>query len=159
MTQGMRRAIASALVAACTTSCATTTSVVVPPCAERVEVEGQHDRAGRRLTFDHSLDPPWAVTEIVLERDGQQERLSAPHLRPDGGRLLVASVFGVLGAGLVAIAGYDLAVRGGAVDDDDGPFYAGVFGAAGLTLGALLGLTGWQPVYPSTLSAFCGEDD
>jgi len=140
------------------TSCATSSSLTVPGCAERLEVEGQHERRGGRLVFDHSLDPPWAVTEIVLQRDGQQETLRAAHLRPDGGRLLVASVFGVVGTGLLAIAGYEV-INSGQSIVDDGPFYAGVFGVSGIALATLLGLTGWQPVFPADIGRFCGPDD
>ncbi len=132
--------------------------MTLPTCAERVEIDGQHTRYGSRLVFDHSFDPPWAVTEFSLTRDGMTETIRAPHLRPDGGRLLAATLTGIVGAGLLIVAGYETGVNGRALTDD-GPFYAGVFGTLAAGTSVLLGLTGWQPVLPAEVRNYCGAND
>jgi hypothetical protein len=93
--------------------CATSSTITVPTCAERVEVEGEHVRLGNTLRFDHSLDPPWSSTELIIERDGEQRTVVIPNTRPDGGRLLVGSVLGLVGGAVVATAMWEVAVGGG----------------------------------------------
>ncbi len=106
---------------------------MIPSCADRVEFEGQHERAGRTLTLDHTLDPPWATTKFVLQGTEGSIVVQRPHVVPDvvhlaaGCGLAVAGcgvgLFGLLGAGPGVI------VAGGAL------------GAAG----AATALTGWRP--------------
>ena len=137
--------------------CATSSTITVPTCAERVEVEGEHVRLGNTLRFDHSLDPPWSSTELIIERDGEQRTVVIPNTRPDGGRLLAGSVLGLVGGAVVATAMWEVAVGGGTFEEE-GPFYGTVFGSTAVVAGGLLGLTGWQ-AQPVSFEGFCGPDD
>ena len=123
--------------------------MVLPSCAERVEVDGEHVRAGNTLQFDHSFDGPWTTTTLILERDGEQQTVSVPNTRPDGGRLVVGTV--------MLSAGYDVAVRGATLADE-GPFYGTVLGGTAVVVGGLLAATGWQ-AQPVSFEGFCGPAD
>lgn len=138
--------------------CATTSTLTVPRCAERVEIVGQHDRRGSTLVFDHSLDPPWSMTEVVLERDGERARvIQIPHTRPDPGRLFAGVVTTALGGAVTTSALWQL--QQGATLNDEGPFYGFVFGGTAVAVGALLSLTGWGPAAPASLASMCSDDD
>jgi hypothetical protein len=130
--------------------------LTIPPCADRLEVEGEHERVGRRLVFDHSFDLPFSRTEVSLKRDGHEETIQIWNNQPDGGRILVGAVAGIFGAVLWASAAYEVGLNGGAVTDE-GVWYSGVFGTAAIAVGALLSLTGWHPRAPSDIDEFCHE--
>jgi len=139
------------------TGCATSSTITVPSCAERVEVDGEHVRLGNTLRFDHSLDTPWSSTELIIERDGEQRTVFIPNTRPDGGRLLVGSLLGLVGGAVVGSAVWEGTVGGGTFEQE-GPFYGTVFGGTAVVVGGLLGLTGWQ-AQPVSFEGFCGPDD
>jgi hypothetical protein len=131
--------------------------MALPSCAERVEVEGEHVRNGNTLRLDHSLDGPWTSTTLILERDGEQQTVSVPNTRPDGGRLLLGTVLGLVGGAVVPSAGYDVVV-GGATLADEGPFYGTVLGGSAVVVGGLLAATGWQ-AQPVSFEGFCDPAD
>ena len=135
------------VVAALSSACASTSTLAIPSCADRVEVEGQHARAGRTLTLDHTLDPPWSTTKLVLQSTQGTRVVSIDNRAPDTTRLWAGCGVGALGCGLGA-----LGLFGG------GP---GVVGAGGVVAatGTALALTGWHPAAADEprLEAWCSE--
>jgi hypothetical protein len=133
--------------------CATpTTTIAIPPCADRVEVVGQASRQSpHRFELDHSLDLPWTKSVVTFQQapggqEGQAERRSVELVstQPEPVRLFVGAVAGV-GAGLLfASAAYELSA--GATLAQERPFYQ-TLGGVGLGAVAAAALfTGWHPV-------------
>ncbi len=100
--------------------------------------------------FDHTLDPPWSMTKVVLQKNSGTRLFLVPHDTPDSLRL---------GAGGALLAtGVALLVVGGA---GVGPL-AVVVGAASGTAGGFLALTGFHPAPDNdttgALEAWCQSD-
>ena len=133
-----------------------TSTLTVPRCVDRLEVGGEHERVGKRLVFDHSFDPPFSRTEVTLKRGESTETISIWNNQPEGGRLLIGSIAAIFGGVLWSSAAYEVGVNG-ARFNDEGPFYAAVFGTGALGVGTLLMLTGWHPRVPPAIDGFCRE--
>ncbi len=114
-------------------ACATTSTLTLPSCTRRLEVEGQHARAGRTLTLDHRFDLPGTRTRLVLQSPEGTTIVERWNDTPDLLHLGVGCGVGALGCGLGAVgllgAGPLAVVSGGAL-------------VAG---GAAVALTGWHP--------------
>ncbi len=137
-------------------ACAVTSSLEIPACVDRLEVSGQHNRQGRRLTFDHAFDPPLSKTEVTLKAGDRSEVVDVWNGRPDGGRLVVGAVLGTIGGVLLTSAAYQVTTQEASFFDEQ-PFYSTLLGAGALGLGGLLAMTGWHPGAATDLEAFCRE--
>ena len=139
--------------------CANMTTVTLPSCSQQFEVDGEHRRQGpRTLVFDHSLDPPWSSTEIVIDKDGAgsapPETVRFGNTSPNAGRLVGALVLTTISAAVATTAIVDMS--DGRVANY-GPFYGVVFGSIGTAFGTFLGLTGWGPGHNINLEKICTE--
>src|SRR5262245_2273446 len=65
-------AVVLVVVVLAASACASPRSVVrLPPCADRVELEGQHRRlSARTIELDHTFDLPFSKTELTFTRTG-----------------------------------------------------------------------------------------
>jgi hypothetical protein len=137
-------------VAPLSSACASTSTLTIPSCADRVEIEeipGQHRREGRTLVIDHNLDPPWSTTKLVLQGPKGSRVVLLDHRTPEPERVLAGCGAGAAGCGL----GLFGLLGGGA-----GVVAAGaVVGASG----AAVALTGWHPAVDDVggLEAWCAE--
>jgi hypothetical protein len=133
--------------AALSSACASTSTLAIPSCADRVEIEGQHSRAGSTLLLDHALDPPWSTTKLVLQSGQGSRVVTLDNRTPDLPRLLAGCGVGAVGCGVGA-----LGLSGG------GPGAVGVGGVVGAA-GAAVALTGWHPGpgADADLEAWCAE--
>ncbi len=130
------------------TACASTSTLPIPSCADRLEIEGEHARVGRALVFDHRFDPPWSTTKIVLQgRTGSRVVRVDNHV-PDLPRLAAGCGVGAAGCGIGAL---------GLLGGGPGVVVAGSVIAGG---GAALALTGWHPDEDEgwDLEAWCAEE-
>lgn len=122
--------------------CASTSTLTIPRCAERVEVDGESHRQGDTLIFDHGLDAPWTFTEIVVDDGGDRRVVRVGNTSPHGGRLVSGIVIGAV-SGAVAVTSL-VDMSDGRVADY-GPIYGAIFGGIGTAFGLFLTLTGWGP--------------
>ena len=135
--------------------CESPRSVIeLPPCATRMEVEGQATRLStRRFELDHTFDLPFSRTLIQVSRAAPASPTSSAvatreyeivDSQPDALRFFTGAAAGVVGALLLAGAGYDVLVQGRAIGEAQ-PFYESVWGAGLVSLGVLGMGTGWHP--------------
>ncbi len=121
---------------------------MIPSCADRVEIEGEHTRAGQTLVLDHALDLPWSTTKIVLQSTAGSRVIERVNRAPDVARLGAGCGLGAVGCGLGV-----LGLLGG------GPAAVVTGGGVGAA-GAALALTGWHPTPiddDADLEAWCRE--
>lgn len=136
------RLAALVLVVLVPAGCASTSTLTIPRCAERVEVDGESQRQGDTLIFDHGLDAPWTFTEIVVNDAGDRRVVRVGNTSPHGGRLISGIVIGAV-SGAVAVT--SLADMSDGRVADYGPIYGAIFGSIGTAFGVFLTLTGWGP--------------
>lgn len=125
-------------------ACATPTSVIeIPPCADRVELEGQAERlSNNRFELDHTFDFAFSRTQLSFQAGGRVRDFVIPNNQPDPLRLFVGVGSGVVGALLLGTAVYDV-TSGAQVGDR--PFYLTLSGTGLMALGAGAAVTGWHP--------------
>jgi len=114
----------------------------VPDCVQRLEVEGESQRLGDKLVFDHGLDAPWTWTDVVIDDDRGQRVVRIANTTPHAGRLAGGLLVGGVSGVVTAVALADMS--DGRIADY-GPIYAVVFGSIGTAFGLFLTLTGWGP--------------
>ena len=136
------------------TACASSSSLTLPSCADRLEVEGQHERRGRTITFDHRLDVPMSRTEITLKNQQHSETINLWNDQPNGTSFMLGLVAGVGGSVLWASAWHQVAENGRSITDEQ-PFYLTVLGTGAVSIAGLLVLTGWHPRSPPNLEEMC----
>jgi len=122
--------------------CASTSTLTIPRCAARVEVDGESARQGDTLIFDHGLDAPWTFTEIVVDDAGARRVVRVGNTSPHAGRLVSGIVIGAVSG---AVAATSLADMSDGRVADYGPIYGAIFGSVGAAFGLFLALTGWGP--------------
>lgn len=126
-------------------SCATTKSVIeIPPCADRVEIQGQAQRLSpTRFELDHTFDLMLSRTQLSLQANGAVNEFTIESTQPEPLRLFVGVGAVVIGGLLLGSASYDLA-RGQALLDER-PFYTSLWGSGLLVVGTAAAITGWHP--------------
>lgn len=126
--------------------CATPKTIIeVPPCADKVEIEGQARRvAPQRFELDHTFDFVFTSTELTFEgRDGKQT-LVLDNRQPDPVRAVVGTGVLVLGSLLLGTAAWDVSAGGRSILEER-PFYEALWGGGMITVGTLALTTGWHP--------------
>lgn len=138
-----------------TVGCASVSTMTIPRCVDKVEVDGESRRQGDTLVFDHSFDAPWTFTEVVINNEGDARSVRLANNRPDGVRLVGGMLLAAV-SGTVATASF-IDMSDGRVADH-GPIYRAIFGSIGFGLGGFLALTGWGPSHEVNLEqALCNE--
>jgi hypothetical protein len=127
--------------------CETTKSIIViPPCADRVETEGQAtELSQRKFELDHTFDLPFSRTDITMKTaSGEERSFAIVDSQPDALRLFAGAAVGVVGGLLLASAAYNTAVAGAGFFDPI-PFYETLWGGGFIALGVAGVGTGWHP--------------
>jgi hypothetical protein len=133
------------------------TTLTVPRCVERVEIEGEHSRVGDdTFVFQHMLDLPFTSTEVVVEkRDKTTETIVLVNSMPDVVHLVGAALTGSISALLVTLYAYQVSAGGEQVL---GPsLWALPLGIVGLAFATTLVLTGWHPPSDTVLETGCSD--
>lgn len=118
--------------------------IEIPPCADRVEIQGQAQRLSpTRFELDHSFDFMLSRTQLSFRAGGDVRDLFVASTQPDPLRLFFGIGAGVVG-GLLLLNGAD-----GLSQDQDileaRPWYATIGGALLLAAGTATAVTGWHP--------------
>ncbi len=126
--------------------CETTRSTIeIPACADRVEVEGQAtELSSHRFELDHTFDLPFSRTRLQFTDGASPARtFDVTATQPDPLRLFFGAAVGVVGGLLVGSAVYDVANGRGIFEER--PFYETLWGSGLVGLGLVGISTGWHP--------------
>lgn len=122
-----------------------TTVIVIPPCADHVDITGQARRLGpHRFELDHSLDLAFTKTELSFKGRGGEDALVLVNDRPGALRSVAGAGLAGLGALLLGSAWLEVSAGQSSLGDAR-PFYQAIGGGAFVALGVLVGVTGWHP--------------
>jgi hypothetical protein len=127
--------------------CETTKSIIViPPCADRVETEGQAtELSKRKFELDHTFDLPFSRTDVTMKTaSGEERSFEIVDSQPDALRLFGGAALGVVGGLLLASAAYNVSAAGQGFFDPI-PFYETLWGGGFVVLGVAGMSTGWHP--------------
>jgi len=133
------------------------TSLTVPRCVERIEVEGEHTRTGDgTLVFHHMFDLPFTKTDVTVEKtDGTSETVTLVNTNPDVVHLVGSALVGSVSTLLVALYGFQVTAGG---EPFLGPtVWALPIGVVGLTFASALLVTGWHPSSDTVLETGCSS--
>jgi hypothetical protein len=132
-------------------------TLTVPRCVERVEIDGEHTRVGDdTFVFHHMLDLPFTSTEVTVEKPDQTtETIVLVNTMPDIVHLVGAALTGSISALLVSVYAYQVTAGG---EQFLGPsLWALPIGVLGLAFATTLVFTGWHPLSDTVLETTCSE--